>query len=243
MTRSKRGQSEMGGRVMYAVLIVLVLSVAMYAFTTTTSKGAKTFLGIKLPWAPDEDEIKTVNSLAAEVTSLTKSKERFVQSSVKYEIKADEEILVGFDTHGWDDDFPVETCLVDEIIRRPKQCDGRACLCKFKDTTFNDFKASNVISCVKYEGTVVFLGEPGSMDPNNYNEGVPKSASDALVQDYEYLVLYGECGPALPHNKFYIDIFKTDELLGETTYIYISLFHSDSEENRKKLYESKTKPK
>ena len=219
------------GEIVKPILVIMVVLVLAFVAFPMIKEGANKLLGFDLFPKKTSEKVELPTVLSDKVQELLSSKLAFAQSSAEYTIKPKEEILVGFDTV-WDDNQRVGTCptFSNDKIPKPKACNGKACLCKFKHTFFSTFAESNVISCATFDGNVVFLGEPKSIDTNNYNEGIPKSAPGLLTnQDYEYLVLYGKCGDALPYSKLYVDVAKT----AKVNYVYVALYRSTSETDRK----------
>lgn len=124
-------------------------------------------------------------------------------------------VIVGFNKD-WDDTEEVDWCGANNVIVKPKQCQG-ACVCLFKSDSFNkpnckSFPDVDYIVGIPYrEYDDVFEFEAGMFDRvyDSYS-GTPMEIG--MVADgikYGHLVMYADCGKEFLTMNTYIDNFVT----------------------------------
>lgn len=239
----KKGVSESGlWTIIGAVLAVLVILLATYAFFR---------LGGSFFSESGEDEVmnNNFNVLAKEVESLLKEKKQYSASNLGFgiplQIIDDKYILVGFDKDWKGNSVDVESCstaLSTRTIEKPAQCSSKACLCLYEDNIdlgAYDFDQEDVFLCRTFEEKIEFLGKKDSEFSSNdgLNDGFEKVPSPseeylkATSEEYEFLVIYGNCDGAWGNRPLFIDRFYDNST--KTDYIYIT----ERTENTKKRYQ------
>ena len=136
------------------------------------------------------------NKVKEPVNAAVGGEKKIATQTMVYGI-TDDYVLVGF---SYDDKGTIRTeCTNENILNsRPKSCQGKSCLCIYKNSggkIFDDKKGVLPLRCKIFDEKIVFLGQ--SPDKNFKGAKTQWQPNHYPSATYNYLVAYGRCGSNL----------------------------------------------